>query len=236
MKTLTVIVPFYNEERTIARLVTELASLPKGLLSECIFVNDGSTDKSYEILISEISKTGLVHQVINKTNGGKASAIKEASKRIRSSHAVILDADLELNTFDLLPLWNVVIEEKSEIVFGYRSFHAQSAFTYRYTRGNQFLSHLYGLLFNEVITDIMCGYKLLPTKYLQECPFNFSKFAIEIELPLHLWLQRLRPYEILVDYKPRSREEGKVIGIKDAIQIITNLIFFRIRKVKGRVK
>ena len=82
----------------------------------------------------------------------------------------------------------------------------------------------------------MCGYKLLPDKYFKECPFKYSRFAIEVEFPLQLWLQRLRPYEILVDYTPRSREEGKVIGVKDAFQIIVDLIYFRITKAKKRIK
>jgi len=235
MKTLTALIPVFNEERTVTELVRQLDALPKGILSECIFVDDGSTDSSAQLLLQALQGVHFKSQIISKDNGGKASAIRKASEVISTTHAVILDADLELNTFDIVRLWDVVLEEKSEIVFGFRSFHAQSTFTYRYTRGNQFLSHLYGILFNEVITDIMCGYKLLPTRYFQECPFDYKKFAIEIEIPLYLWLNRIRPYEILVDYKPRSREEGKVIGVKDAIQIIVNLIYFRITKAQKRI-
>ena len=235
MKTLTALVPFFNEERTIAQLVHQLSQLPQGTLEHCIFVNDGSSDRSLELLEAALQKTNLSYSVVSKANGGKASAIQQASKLLQTSHAVILDADLELNTFDIVRLWDVVLQEKSEIVFGYRSFRAQSAFTYRYARGNQFLSHFYGILFNEVITDIMCGYKLLPTKYFKECPFKYSRFAIEIEFPLLLWLQRLRPYEIFVEYQPRSREEGKVIGIKDALQIIADLILFRVRMARKRI-
>ena len=236
MKTLTALIPFFNEERTITELVRQLSQLPDGTLEKCVFVNDGSTDRSLGLLESALTQTGLSYSIINKVNGGKASAIREGSQLLETSHAVILDADLELNTFDIVRMWDVVLQEKSEIVFGYRSFRAQSAFTYRYARGNQFLSHFYGILFNEVITDIMCGYKLLPTNYFKECPFQYSRFAIEVEFPLHLWLQRLRPYEILVDYKPRSREEGKVIGVKDAVQIILDLIYFRITKARKRIE
>ena len=236
MKTLTAVIPFFNEERTISELVRQISKLPDGTLEHCVFVNDGSTDSSLDLLESALTKTSLSYSIINKVNGGKASAIREASKVLETSHAVILDADLELNTFDIVRMWDVVLHDKSEIVFGYRSFRAQSAFTYRYARGNQFLSHFYGILFNEVITDIMCGYKLLPTKYFKDCPFKYSRFAIEIEFPLHLWVQRLRPYEILVDYKPRSREEGKVIGVKDAVQIILDLVYFRITKARKRIR
>lgn len=235
MKTLTALIPFFNEERTISELVYQISQLPDGTLKHCVFINDGSTDKSLELLKSALANTKLSYSIINKPNGGKASAIREASQIIETSHAVILDADLELNTFDIKKMWDVVLQEKSEIVFGYRSFHAQSAFTYRYARGNQFLSHFYGFLFNEVITDIMCGYKLLPTPFFKDCPFRYSRFAIEVEVPLQLWLKRLRPYEILVDYKPRSREEGKVIGVKDAIQIILDLIYFRISNARKRI-
>jgi glycosyltransferase involved in cell wall biosynthesis len=235
MKTLTALIPFFNEERTIGELVHQLSQLPTGTLTHCVFVNDGSSDRSLDLLEEALRKTHLPHSIINKANGGKASAIREASQLIDTSHAVILDADLELNTFDIVKIWDVVLQEKSDIVFGYRSFRAQSAFTYRYARGNQFLSHFYGILFNEVITDIMCGYKLLPTIFFKEFPFRYSHFAIEVEFPLHLWLQRLRPYEILVDYKPRSREEGKVIGVKDALQIMFDLIIFRVQMARKRI-
>jgi len=236
MKTLTAIIPFFNEERTISELVRQISNLPDGTLEHCVFVNDGSIDSSLSLLESALTKTNLSYSIIDKVNGGKASAIREASKLLETTHAVILDADLELNTSDIVRMWDVVLHDKSEIVFGYRSFRAQSAFTYRYARGNQFLSHFYGILFNEVITDIMCGYKLLPTRYFKDCPFKYSRFAIEIEFPLHLWIQRLRPYEILVDYKPRSREEGKVIGVKDAVQIILDLVYFRITKARKRIR
>jgi glycosyltransferase involved in cell wall biosynthesis len=236
MKTLTVVIPFFNEERSISELVSQISKLPDGTLEHCVFINDGSTDSSLSLLESALAKTSLSYSIINKVNGGKASAIREASKVLETTHAVILDADLELNTSDIVRMWDVVLQDKSEIVFGYRSFRAQSAFTYRYARGNQFLSHFYGILFNEVITDIMCGYKLLPTRHFKDCPFRYSRFAVEIEFPLHLWIQRLRPYEILVDYKPRSREEGKVIGVKDAIQIILDLVYFRITRARKRIR
>ena len=235
MKTLTALIPFFNEERTIAELVKQLDALPKGILTECIFVDDGSSDSSPALLGEALQGVHFKYRIITKTNGGKASAIKESTKWIATTHAIILDADLELDTCDVARLWQVVLDNRSEIVFGFRSFLAQSSFTYRYARGNQFLSHLYGILFNEVITDIMCGLKLLPTEYFKQCPFNYGNFGVEVELPLYMWLKRLRPFEVLVDYKPRTRNEGKVIGIKDATQIIWDLTIFRIRMAKKRI-
>ncbi|MEI6845101.1 MAG: glycosyltransferase family 2 protein [Actinomycetes bacterium] len=231
MKTLTVIVPIFNEARSIPQLVKEISELPKGVVSEVIFVNDGSSDNSVELLEGALSKTHLNYQVITKNNGGKASAIHAGVVGVHSTHSLILDADLELATTDILKLWDVVLSGRSETVFGYRSFLAQSSFTYRYAKGNHVISNLYGLLFNAVITDIMCGYKLVPTPMLQSLPFKFKKYAIEIEIPIHLWENKIRPFEVQVEYFPRSRAEGKGITVHDAVSIISSMIWYRIFKV-----
>jgi glycosyltransferase involved in cell wall biosynthesis len=236
MKNLSLIIPFHNEERTLGELIRQIHELPRGVVSDVIFVNDGSDDHSLEVLQDSLAKYPFPAKTITKKNGGKSSAVFEGTKHLETSHVLILDADLELNTLDVVRLWEIVISGKSEIVFGYRQFLSQSSFTYRYARGNVFLSQAYGILYNEVITDIMCGLKLLPSSLLQNCPFKYSKFAIEIEIPLYLWLQRLRPFEIQVDYTPRSQKDGKVIGIKDAIQIIFDLLYFRIFASKKRIK
>ena len=182
MKTLTVLVPIFNEARTIRELVRQLEEIQAGVISECIFVNDGSTDPTLELLKGALSNASFKHQIISQKNGGKASAIHTGAQLVTTSHVIILDSDLELETKDVQVFWKIVTEGKSDIVFGYRRFLAHSSFTYRYSRGNQVLSNLYGIFFNEVITDIMCGYKLVPTSVLQELPYKFKKFGLEVEL------------------------------------------------------
>lgn len=228
MKTLTALIPFFNEERTLAELVRQLSNLPNGTLECSVFVNDGSTDRSLSVLETALKQTVLPYVIIVKENGGKASAIKEGSKVVKTSHVVILDSDLELATNDISKLWAIVLENESEFVFGFRKFLSQSSFTWRYSRGNQFISNLYGFFFNEVITDIMCGYKLIPTSNLQKLPYRYRKFGVEIEIPMHMWQQRQRPYEVEVSYKARSRSEGKSISVKDAIAVILSMALFRI--------
>ena len=228
MKTLTVLIPIYNEERTIVQLVGQLSELPLGTIEQCIFVDDGSTDHSVEFLAQALSQTGLPHLILKKENGGKASAIKNGAKHLSTSHVVILDSDLELATSDIAKLWEVVQKDESDFVFGYRKFLAHSSFTWRYSRGNQLISNLYGLFFNEVITDIMCGYKLIPSTSLQRLPYRYKKFGLEIEIPMQMWQSRERPYEIEVSYKARSRAEGKSISVKDALAVILSMAAFRI--------
>lgn len=228
MKSLTVLIPIFNEDRTIRELVKQLSEIEFGIITECIFVNDGSTDNSLAFLTESLKNVNFHYQIVSQKNGGKSSAIKAGAKILRTSHVVILDSDLELDTGDIEIFWKIVMQGKSDYIFGYRKFLSHSSFTYRYSRGNQILSNLYGIFFNEVITDIMCGYKLLPSNILKELPFKFKKFGLEIEIPMQMWKQRLRPYEVEVSYHARTRAEGKSITVKDAISIIFSMLRFRI--------
>jgi len=235
MKTLTALIPLFNEERTITELVRQLDSLPGGILTECIFVDDGSTDSSSQLLSQALIGVHFKSQVISKANGGKASAIKEGSKALTTTHAVILDSDLELATSDIERLWQVVQSGENDCVFGYRAFLAHSSFTYRYSRGNQLISNIYGIFFNEVITDIMCGYKLVPSKILQSLPYKYKHFGLEVEIPIQMWLSHQRPFEVDVAYRARTRAQGKSISVKDAFAVIASMAFFRITHRRAKI-
>lgn len=228
MKTLTVLIPVFNEARTLPELIRQLAALPPGLFQECVFVDDGSSDNSQEILNKLVAEFGIPNQIISQENQGKAGAIKSGSRVLRTSHVVILDSDLELATKDIVRMWNLVLSDESDFVFGYRSFLSHSSFTWRYSRGNQVISNLYGMFFNEVVSDIMCGYKLVPSNFLADLPFKYRKFGLEIEIPMYMWMNRIRPYEIAVSYKARTRSEGKSISVNDAVYVITSMAAFRI--------
>jgi glycosyltransferase involved in cell wall biosynthesis len=228
MNTLTVLIPIFNEERTIQELVRQLEDIGNGIITECIFVNDGSTDSSLDLLTDSLRSVTFKSKVISQENGGKASAIHAAAKLLSTSHVIILDSDLELETNDVAVFWKIVTDGRSDYVFGYRRFLSHSSFTYRYSRGNQALSNLYGVLFNEVITDIMCGYKLVPSEVLKNLPYQFKKFGLEIEIPMQMWKKRLRPYEVEVHYHARTRAEGKSITVRDAVAIIFSMVLFRV--------
>ena len=235
MKTLTALIPFFNEERTIVELINQLGALPKGTLAECIFVDDGSTDSSSQLLAKALVGVHFKSHIITKANGGKASAIKEGAKALTTSHVVILDSDLELSTSDIEKLWQVVQSGESDYVFGYRAFLAHSSFTYRYSRGNQLISNIYGIFFNEVITDIMCGYKLVPSGTLKSLPFKYKHFGLEIEIPMQIWLSHQRPFEVDVAYRARTRAQGKSISVKDAFAVIASMAIFRITHRRAKI-
>lgn len=225
---LTVIVPFYNEHLYLEELVKRLVST-KYFVDKFIFVDDGSTDNSVDTLLKALDEHTLTAEILQKENEGKGSAILRAQSTCSTSHIAILDADLELDPAELINLWRPIRDGQEKASFGFREFRAHSSYTFRYAKGNRIISFIYGLVFNVVVTDVMCGYKVIPKD-----TFSFSKafssgFALEVDIAASLWRLRIQPYECLVSYKARSRSEGKIIGWKDAILVIGRIIYLRLR-------
>ncbi len=228
-KKLSIIIPFWNESRTLPTLILALQELASLLEFEVVFVDDGSTDDSLELVKTLASgKFGSLH-IVAQENKGKTGAVKTGLLAASGTHAVVLDADLELLPQDLPSLWEIVRTNKCEVVFGYRQFLAHSSFTWRYAQGNYLLSGLFGLLFNRVITDLMCGFKLLPLDQFREIPLKSARFGLEVEIPIYLWRRGSKIYEVPVQYVPRTRSEGKTIGILDAIRIAALMVWYRMR-------
>jgi len=232
MSTLAIIIPIYNEENNILQLIHDMSKLPNEIINECIFVDDGSIDKSLVLLKQELKKVKFNYKICQQQNSGKTSAIKLGSSMISSTHVVILDSDLELDVNDLVPIWNIVLNNKSDYVFGFRNFLSHSSFSYRYSKGNQLISNLFGLLFNQLVTDLMCGYKLVPTQFLQSLPFKSKNYGLELEIHFEMWKAGVNPYEIEVNYKPRTRLQGKMITSMDGIKIVCTLIIYRLLNFK----
>ena len=243
MRDLSILIPCFNSAKTISTLIEKLSEAQaqadsngqkKGGGWECIFIDDGSTDLTSETIKFEISKTNLRFKLEKTENFGKSQAVATAAALATSTHCIILDSDLELDPVEINKLWAVVIAGKSNYVLGYRKFYAQSSYSYFYSVGNKLISNIYGILFNKVVTDIMCGYKLLPTDFILNMPKKFKKFGIEVEILLEMWNLRITPYEIEVSYFPRNREDGKSIYVKHAIAIVLKLIVYRIMHLKPR--
>lgn len=235
MPSLTIIVPFYNEARTLKRLVEEISKLPKETYEQVIFINDGSSDDSDIVLEDALRIFNLPHAYIRKHNGGKASAVLEGLQNSQTTHAVILDADLELEVSDLTRMWKLILSGEAEAVFGYRNFKSHSSYSYRYVIGNRLISNFYGIIVNQLITDIMCGYKLFPIGLIASFPKFISGYSIEVAIPISLWKHKIKPHEIEVAYNPRNRHEGKTINVIDAIKVLFAILRYglvlRARKI-----
>lgn len=234
MSSLSVLIPIFNEARTVEALGEGLVGLPAGLIHEVVIVDDGSFDGSAIKLHEILMGNRIQSKLVTKGNGGKGTAIISGIPECTGTHMVIFDADLELPVTDLVQLFQPVIDGKSEVVFGVRKFSSQSSFTYRYVIGNKFLSHFFGLLFNKFLADIMCGGKLLPIALWRDLHLRLHGFTTEAEIAAKVWSAGFTPWEVQVEYFPRTREQGKGITVFDAVKIILLLISLRLRLRRRR--
>lgn len=234
MTKLSVLIPIFNEARTVEALGKDLVDLPAGLIHEVVIVDDGSSDGSALRLNEILSSGSITSKLVTKKNGGKGTAIISGIPECTGTHMVIFDADLELAVSDLILLFQPVLEGKAEVVFGVRKFSSQSSFTYRYVIGNKFLSHYYGLLFNHYLSDIMCGGKLLPVALWRELSLRLHGFTTEAEIAAKVWSAGYTPWEVTINYSPRTREEGKGITVLDAGKILFLLVTLRMKLRKKR--
>ena len=234
MSTLSILIPVFNEVRTVDRLGSEIAALPKGFLHDVIIVDDGSSDGSASQLHAFLISQDVKSELIRKENGGKGTAIIAGIPHCGGSHMAIFDADLELDVADLPKIFAPILTGKSDVVFGVRKFSSQSSFTFRYVMGNRFLSLFYGILFNHYLSDIMCGGKLLPIELWKKLDLKLHGFTTEAEIATKVWSAGYTPWEVEINYSPRTREEGKGITVFDAAKIIFLLVSLRLRLRKNK--
>lgn len=219
MPLLTVLVPIYNEEATLAEVMHELnAALPE---SEIVYVDDGSKDSSLQILKREKRPQDIV---VTKENGGKGSAIREGLKHATGEYCVIQDADLEYDPKEILTLLKEAQTHPRSIVFGSRFLTKNPNIYSLYLLGNKTLTAIVNILFGGHLTDSYTCYKLFPTNILRSLPLTARGFELEAELAAYPLKFGHEIRECAITYKPRTFEEGKKINGKDAVKGILTML------------
>jgi len=183
-----------------------------------------------------MSKSTIKCILVKTGNYGKTAAVKKAISLAKTTHCIVLDSDLELDPADIDIFWSLVLSKKSNYILGYRKFMSHSSYSYYYTLGNRFISNLFGFLFNKLVTDVMCGFKLMPTDFLANIKTKNKNFGIEIEILLEVWNAGITPHEMEVSYTPRNRAQGKSITVYDGIKIIGSLLFYRAANFRPKNK
>lgn len=229
MKKLSIIVPVYNEEKTIISVLEQLRGLEIELEKEIIVVDDGSKDNSKKIIEDYIKKHKKEKVIlISKKNGGKGSAIRLGFKRAGGDIITIQDADLEYNPRDYIKLVKPILSNEYKVVYGSRFLKKHNPRYKIYFWGNKFLSFLTKILYANRITDMETCYKVFDKRVIKNLDLKANKFDIEPEITAKILKQGIKIKEIPIDYKPRSIEEGKKINWKDGLQAIYTLIKLRI--------
>jgi dolichol-phosphate hexosyltransferase len=219
--------PAYNEEATIERAIQRVLDADLGTESyELVIVDDGSTDRTKELLESG-DWPDHVRITYAAENGGKGQAIRTALSQAGGTYAVILDADLEYDPNDLKDLLVPVRERVADAAYGTRAFRAHSAYSFWYVMGNRFLSLATNLIFNTWITDVYTCFKLMSTELMRSLSLREDGFTIEAEITGRLLRSRARIYEVPITYVARRREEGKKIRPSDGFRGLLTLLRIR---------
>ena len=234
---LSIIVPVFNEEKTIQDILKHLLelSLPDNIPFEIIVVNDGSTDGTYE-LISQISKKNKKISLLNhEQNEGKGAAVRTGIKKAAGDYIIIQDADLEYDPRYISTLLLELKKNAIDVVYGTRLHRlphldkeeSRARFLIHYF-GNRFLSLITSLLYGQWITDMETCYKLFPRSAVANMKLESRGFEFEPEITAKLMKQRHRIHEVPITTVPRGYEEGKKLNtVRDGIRAFLTLIKYR---------
>ena len=226
---LTIVVPVFNEERTIHAVLTTLRFQPVPGDVEIIVVDDGSTDQTAEI-VCDVPHVRIRHE----TNRGKGAAILTAIERATGTHLLVFDADFEYDPFDIPSLVAPIAAGRAEVVYGVRVRGVRTTFPSLINAvGNRLMTETANMLYNSAISDLHTCLKLLPLPLLRKMQLNEHGFGLDTEISAEMLRLGFRPYEVSASYVGRTREEGKKIRLRDAGRCF--LVLFKVR-MRGRTR
>ena len=236
-KSLSIVIPVYNEETYLERLVEKVVAqpLPGALNRELILVNDASQDASWEVMQTLPKKfPEASFQLVNKTkNEGKGAALRDGFARVTGDLVIIQDADLEYDPADYPKLLEPILQGKADVVYGSRFIGEPHRVLYFWHQlANNILTTLSNMLTNLNLTDMEVCYKVFTREVVDRLRIKSPRFGVEPEITakiarMRLRGKRLRVYETGIAYDGRTYEEGKKIGWKDAVSAIVTIIRFR---------
>lgn len=224
--------PVYNEEATLRAAVERVLSVDWPVEMELVIVNDGSRDRTREILDECADERVTVHHLA--ANQGKGAAIRKAAEIATGDYMIICDADEEYRPQEIPSLLQPVLEGLSTVIYGTRTFGSHTAYSYWYVIGNRGVNLAANILFNAYVSDVETCFKLMPLKLYRSLNIRSKGFGMEAEVTGKLLARGYRPYEVPISYKARSREEGKKITVKDGFEALWILFKIRVREGSRR--
>ena len=227
---ITIIVPIYNERKTIEKIVFKI-NQQKKISKQIILIDDCSTDGTTEIIKEKLlKKVDLV--IFKKKNSGKSAAIKSAVPKIKGEIVIIQDADLEYDPKDYAKLIKPIQLRLTNAVYGSRVLnknrYKEPNFTSNFrVFANHLLTVLSNILYSQKLTDAHTCYKVIETKVFKRLDIKEKRFGFCPEVTAQLSKKNINILEVPISYRGRTFDDGKKISLKDAIRAIYVLIKYK---------
>ena len=224
---LSIVVPVYNEEITVKRVLSDLLGLVVDFPLEIILVDDGSNDGTREI-IKNFSESGNIKLIELEENHGKGYAVQQGILEASLSHLLIFDADQEYFVTDIPKLFFAIQQGYSQVVFGTRMRGVntmQPSLAHAIGRG--LMTFFANVLYGTAISDLHTCLKLVPVELLINCELKEKGFGLDTELTCHLLRSKIYPFEVPITYVGRSIQDGKKIRIRDAVVSFRIMLYMR---------
>jgi len=228
MKMLSIILPVYNESKTICTIIEQILNNKK-FNYEIIVIDDFSTDGTRKILQNEIYNK-IDHLILNEKNYGKGFSIRQGLKKATGDIIIIQDADLEYDPQDYEKIIKPIIKDKADVVFGSRFIGGDEKrvlYFWHYI-GNKLLTFLSNILSNLNLSDMECGYKVFKSNIIKNINLKENRFGFEPEITAKISKKNIRLFEVGVSYNGRKYSEGKKITWKDGFSAIRCLIKYNL--------
>lgn len=233
MYKLSILIPVYNEETTLAEVVGRVLSQKiDGIYdSEIVIVDDGSKDRTMAI-IRDLARQypGKIKPVFHPKNLGKGMAIRSAIAEMTGDVCLVQDADLEYDPSDYPLLLEPVLKGNADCVYGSRFAGGQSkrVLFFWHSLGNKFLTLLSNMVTNINLTDMETCYKVFRTDLLKSIPLRCRRFGFEPEITAKIARRKFRIYEVGISYRGRTYQEGKKITWVDGFKALFIILYFSI--------
>jgi len=224
---LSVIVPVFNEEKTIEQIISEIRN--SGIKSiELIIVDDGSTDSTRNILKKNKNNVNIL--ILKEKNEGKGSALREGIKRATGEIVIIQDADLEYDPKEYSKLIAPIIDGRADVVYGSRFMgsDAHRVVYFWHFAANNLLTLFSNIFTNLNLSDMESCYKVFRREIIQSIKIEENSFGIEPEITAKIAKKKVRIYEVGISYHGRTYEEGKKIGLEDAFQAVWAIVKYNL--------
>jgi glycosyltransferase involved in cell wall biosynthesis len=226
MKTLTVLVPAFNEENTIFESIERLKNI--SIITEILVLDDGSTDKTKQLVENAALNNNKIKLMHFDTNNGKGAVLNKSREFITSDYVVIHDADLEYFPEDIEEMFKEV--NGDNLILGSR-FIGNKKRINLYSRtflANKGMSLFFSLVNSTKITDVATCYKMMPSSFFKANSFTEKGFSIEIEMLSRFLKTSDQIVEVPISYKGRSYKEGKKIKLQDGFLYLINTVKYKI--------